>query len=231
MKRIGCFELRISLFNALGLAMATGVPTYLDPRLTSHILWQNRSYFLGYWVLVLAPFLFIGSIACFQYVRAWNARVWGPSTLLVFAGLGSLLNFRPEFPHANVTAWVLLFALASFGASLIHYLPVKDDFLKSSEIRKNLKVDKIKEMGALWRAFAVTVTATYAGLLIPWYAYYMTSTSRLVSEPTEALILKLCLCGEVAVFSLWMLVGPILESWSKAAVVSDLILHVPEDAA
>ena len=64
MKRIGCFELRISLFNALGLAMATGVPTYLDPLLKSHILWEGRSYFLGYWVLMLAPFLFIGSIAC-----------------------------------------------------------------------------------------------------------------------------------------------------------------------
>ena len=231
MKRIGCFELRISLFNALGLAMATGVPTYLDPLLKSHILWQNRSYFLGYWVLMLAPFLFIGSIACFRYVRAWNARVWGPSTLLVLAGVGSLLNFRPEFPHANVTAWVLLFALAGVGASLIHYLPVKDGFLKSSEIRKSLKVDKIKEMGALWRAFSVIFTATYAGLLIPWYSYYMTSTSHLVSVTGEALMLKLYLCGEVAYFSLWMFVGPIFESWSKTAAVSDLILRVPEDAA
>jgi hypothetical protein len=139
MNRIGHFEIRISLFNALGLAMATGVPTYLDARLTTHIFWGSRSYSLGYWVLLFTPLLFISSIACFRYVRAWTARVWVPSGLLVLAGLGSLLNFRPELPHVNVTAWVLLFALASVCASLIHYLPVQDSFLESPKIRTNLK--------------------------------------------------------------------------------------------
>lgn len=229
MNGISRFELRVSLFNAIGLAMAIGVPTYLDAWLTTHIWWGSRSYPLGFWVLLLAPLVFITSTVCFRYIRGWRARVWVPSTLVVVAGLVSLLNFRPEFPHVNIIAWVLLFAVASISASWIHYLPVQDTFLQSPKIRFESKVDKIKEMVALWRAFSITFTATYAGLLIPWYMYYLKSTPVLVSDPVEAWVLKLWMCGEVGIFSVWMFLGPILESWSRTATVSDLLLRLPEE--
>lgn len=231
MRGIGNFELRVAFFNAVGLSMATGVPTYLDARIKTNIVWPPRSYPLGFWILLLAPLLFLGSVLFFRYVRSWSARTWVPSALLVAVGLASLRNFYPEFPHLNVIAWVTFFAVASIGASWIHYLPTRDDFLESPELLMNLKIERVKEMVALWRTFAVTLTASYVGLLIPWYGYYMSSTSKLLSDPGEALLLKLTLCGEVAIFSFWMFLGPIFEAWSKTSVVSNLLLRIRGDAA
>ena len=51
-------HLTVSVFNALGYAIAVSVPTYLDPLLKSHVRYGARTYQAGYWpALISVPIL------------------------------------------------------------------------------------------------------------------------------------------------------------------------------
>ena len=97
------FVFRVSFFNALGAGFAVGIPTFVDRQLTTHVRYGARVYPLGYWVLFVAPIVFILTYLCMMKFTKHKGFVsWVPLGLVIFS---VLWNFKPEFPHMNVIDW------------------------------------------------------------------------------------------------------------------------------
>jgi hypothetical protein len=226
-KGVTPFEFRVAFFNALGACMAAGFSTYVDARLTTDIMWgKARHYPLGYWVMLVGPAIFLTTLPWFRKIASWKAKIWLPSIWAMFIGFLLLFNFFPTFPHVNVGGWIVMFAIASIVASWIHYAPVRFDYAGDHTISETARIERVKETVSLWRTVSITITAGYIALLVPWFAYLMTSTSKVVADPGEALLLMLMAGTEVSVFSIWVGLGTILESWRKAMSAADGLLQV-----
>jgi hypothetical protein len=226
MKNEKLFQIKLALFNTLGYCLVTFTSTFLDSRLTSHILWPQRTYPLGFWILMVGPLVFILTLICFKKVKSTITKIWLPSTTFAVIGFFSLLNFLPEFPHINVGGWILMYVIIGILTSWIHYTRIRDDYVTDSNISETARIERIKESVTSWRTLAVTFTAGYLSLLIPWCVYYIVSISKLVTNAKDSYLLKVFVYSEIFLFSIWVALGVLYESWQKANKSAELLLHI-----
>ena len=135
MTRDRAFEFGIALLNSLGFVCSTGMPTFVDGRLTSHIIYGARHYPLGYWVCLPAPVIGALTYMCLQKCKSARAKVVLPTAILVGAGVLTLPNFRPGFiPHMAVTLGITLCAVASLASCWIRFGSTSTEYLKEAAI-------------------------------------------------------------------------------------------------
>ena len=168
------FEFKIGFFNSLGFALAVGVPTFFDPLLKSHVRFGAREYFLGPWVLLISPLVFIVTYWCI--VKSSKHKYFFSWFPLAVSGIAVLWNFRPELPHANVTLWIIYYCVASFFASWIRYTPMDFNFVCDGSIHINARIERIKESISQWRTILISIATGFLALIVPWIAFVWLSS-------------------------------------------------------
>lgn len=220
------FILKIALLNALGFCLVVGATTFIDARLTSHVVFGARNYPLGFLICLGGPFIFLLScIAAFKNTSNWFKIVF-PTMILSVAGLASLPNFLPEFPHAGITAWLLGFCLLGLGSSWIHYFRIPCNWISDPRIGINLKIERVKEHVKLWRTVAISLAFGYLALLVPWSNIIWAIAPKIATKDEEIAMLSNLGFAEVVFVSIYVLVGPVWEAFRKAHDAADLFLEL-----
>jgi len=221
------YAIKIAAFNALGYCIATGVATYIDPKLTSHRMYGARPlYPLGFWILLVGPVVFGTNYWVLSRTSSIKQKTFLPAVLLLVITALSLPNFRPEWFHMGVVGWTFLFALTSVACSWIHYLPLTRTNLSKLEAKSDAKIAWVKETISLWRTVFISLTGAYLALLIPWFNYFLQSIPQLIPDENEARLLRCLLGGQLSIFSLFVFSGPLFEAMQKAREATDLLLEI-----
>ncbi len=217
------FALKISLFNSLGFMFAVGVPTLVDPLLKSHVAYGARHYFLGPWVLLFALLAFSGTFLIL--IKRKYFLSWLPIAVL---GTGLLWNFRPELPHGNVTFWTAIYCIASFVTSWIYCTTVDSSYITDKCIHRSARIERIKESINYWRTISIAIAAGYLAILVPWTNLLWTMTDKIVREPQDRFLLATISGVQLALFSIYVLAGPVTEAFLKTQTISDELLKIRE---
>lgn len=220
------FAIKIASFNTLGFCIATGIPTYLDPLLKTIGAYEPRQYPLGFWILLVGPSIFVSNYLCLKKLASLNLRIFLPGLILFFVGFISLVNFLPEFPHGNVSTWILLFTLTSIISSWIHYTSLKVERLNDNSIHQSARIEWVKETAAFWRSISIVVIGSYMGLLATWFMGNWDWVFKTVSDKEEQILMGLFLTIQIALFSIYVVFGPIFESLNKAKSIADMLLKI-----
>ena len=218
----------MAFFGAAGYGIATGVPTYVDPRLHSHIN-GAISYPLGLWVLVPIPFIF-GAI--------WLAetRIKNKLTRLVVTGacgsaLGilSLFNFWQKPFHLHVIQWSLLYGICGIITFVIRHSILTDSRLFEPSISRSARIERIKEYVQSWRTCAIALGGGYATLVITWVTFMERDTERFVLNVAERNFAVSVFQGEIWFYSLFVILGPITEAFRKMSEAGNLLYLIKEE--
>jgi hypothetical protein len=228
----GCrsFALKIAIFNSLGFCFALASTTYADARLLSHKIFGPRIYTYGYLLCLLAVPIFVATYRCLRSERPLLTSVLVPSLTIFVCGVIALFGFLPEFPHGNITVWVILYALASAIAIWIRYTPIPEDLPTAPSIPSSFKMDRLKEHVTLWRSISISITFGYIGLLFPWVNFIWEFPKHIVDTPTEVYLAGSVSVVALTIFSIYILAGVVSESFRKASTVADLMLKVTKDS-
>jgi len=224
------FAVKIALFNSLGFFVIAAGVTYVDARLTTHLVFGARHYPAGYPLSVIgAVIIFFITMFAILKPRSWKVKVVLPSLTLIIMDAISLPFFRPEFPHGGLAAWILYLAIASLFSCLIRFLPFEAnriDWLAASDIITEAKIERVKEYANLWRTIAVSITIGYLGVLIPWINFTWTQAPYIVKAPAEIFLLSQAGVAALAGLSMYVLFGIIYEAFRKAHVAAELLFQI-----
>ena len=91
----------LGLAHAIAFCIITGVITFVDARLTTHVAFRARNYPFGYWMSRASPAIFILTYLSYTRLRSFYARLFIPSGVLLAFGALSLPFFLPECPHTR----------------------------------------------------------------------------------------------------------------------------------
>jgi hypothetical protein len=225
------FDRRVAAFNAAGFALATGSVTFVDARLTSHVLFDRaREYPLGYWICGASVPILVGTLWGINRVRHWKWKIALPPLVLLVVGLCSLANFAPEVPHMGVLLWLLGYCLVSLLAGLLHYLPESPDWLQTQRIRWQLRVERAKESATLWRTVAISTTFGYVALLIPWTNSIWKLAPQIATKKDEVFLLSATNAMGIAFCSIYVLCAVVFVAFARARRTADLILKISDEA-
>lgn len=219
------FAIKISLFNSLGFMLAVGVPTFVDPLLKSHVAYAYgaRQYFLGPWVLLLPLFAFFGTYLIL--IKRRYLFSWFPIAIL---GAASLWNFGPELPHGNVALWTTIYCITSSVTSWIYCSKVDSSYITDESIHVSARIERIKESINYWRTISIAIAAGYLAILLPWISLLWTITDKFVLDHRERLLLATVWGVELALFSIYVLAGPVSEAFLKTQTISNDLLKIKE---
>lgn len=225
----GNFDLRIAFFTGGGYSATVFGATFVDSRLTSHVLFAPRHYPLGYWLCLVGIPISVCSFLSVRRSTKWRFKVAWPVTWLLLAGALSLLNFRPEFPHIGVSGWLMAYGLVAALASWIRYAPLQPGWLGDERIAASLKQERIKEIVTLWRTIAISLTFGYMALVVPWTSFIWNQANEVVKNPGEVFLLASVTVGGAICISLFVLSCLVYEAFRRASSAADLLLLLDID--
>jgi hypothetical protein len=158
--------------------------------------------------------------------QKWKLKAACPSLILAAFGLCSLPVFRPEMPHMGIIAWLFPYCFGSLFASWIHYLPAEPPWLNDTTINREMRLERIREAISLWRTLALSVTFAYVALLIPWSVFNWSFAPMIVTKKDEILLVGLGGEIELLIFSVYILLTLVYESFKKANDAADMLLKL-----
>lgn len=211
------FILKISIFNSIGCITATVVPTYLDPKLTSHIIYSKREYPFSYWVLLLSLFVFF--FTYFGMIKFDRYKLYFSFIPLIFFITLILIsgNFCPECLNSNVLMWSVVYTIASIITAGIH-------FLKFNET--NYNTEYIKGMISLWSVIMIALFSGYIAIIIPWVNLYIGTISKIIPNEMEQNISARLFYIQLGAFSIYMFWGPIYEAYARIIKLLDFLIKI-----
>lgn len=215
---------RISLFSSVGYLFATGYPTIIDPLLTTHVLYGARTYPLGYWIFLFAPLVYIPT-----YYLLKKKKYIISLLPLVIANALSLFNFFPEFPHAWIILLTVMYTAVAFISNSIHFANSDINYVFDISIDRIAKIERLKSSISLWRTIAISIGGGYLALLMPAATLCWSAASYIATKQNEIFILQMTGGSHLAIFSLYVLVAPVIESLSMAEKFADGLLLVQSD--
>jgi hypothetical protein len=222
------FSAKIAGFAAGGIALAAGLATFLDSRLTTHLLFGPREYPMGYWVLLIGPVLFFGMYFLSLLPKSTGKRIVLPLVFLLAVGCLSFLNFLPEFPHANVGVSLLLYFVGVTMSIWIRHSPLRTDYINETDIFVQARLERVKETVILWRTLLLSLSAGFLALLIPWFVFIWDVPAKIVTEPREQILLGFASGAQVSLFSLFFISCPLFETIRKYGAAADMLLRLKE---
>jgi hypothetical protein len=220
------FSVKVAAFNAAGFLLATLVPTYLDPKLTSEKVYGVRTYPLGYWIALVGPVVFAITFLCLTRIQGWKSRCAVHTALLTIVLGLCLLNFLPMFPHLHVVGWGIYFTIVSLVVTWIKYAPIELAGIEDIGIEPQARIERVKESVALWRTLALSLAVAYLAILVPWYMGIASCRVSEFAEARDQLAIMEVSTIDLIVLSAYVLLGPIYESFNKATEVAEMLLRV-----
>jgi hypothetical protein len=223
------FAIKTALFSSLGFSYITAGVTYVDARLTTHVVFGARYYSAGYWVgLIGGIVIFGGTLLGMRKTRSWKLQAALPGTLFVIVNVIALPFFRPEFPHMGMSSWTLQLAIVCFLSCAIHFSPLQRRNLVRRRASTAIKLERVKEYANLWRTIAISLTVGYIAVIIPWSNFIWSQPIHIVTNEKEAFLLIHSASIALAVLSLYMLFGVVYEAFLKAHRAADLMFCIKD---
>lgn len=222
------FAHRIALFNTLGYGFATGIPTYVDPLLKSHVRFGVRQYPLGFWVLLGCPVIYALTLALLRQTR-WRLPVAALSSApLLLCSLLAIWNFAPEFPHAAMVTIIAGHAVVGVVATSIHCRDYDKRSLADHSIACQARIEIAKETIGFWRMATMSIGVACFAAAIPLVDFTQRWNARFLTDPAEQHLLNGVLMLNIGVFSLYVVVGPFYEALKKANGAIALLSEIKE---
>jgi hypothetical protein len=221
------FAAKISVFNAVGFILCVVGITYVDARLTTHVVFGARTYTAGYYVAILGGIIILVTTYLTFFIRtSWSVKTCVPSGIVLFVGALSIPFFKPELPHAGLVVWVVLISVVSLLTCFIRLLPFSTSWLNTRDIVETARIERVKEYANLWRMISVSATFGTVALIVPWGQFVWTMPSYIVIADKEVFLLGQFGAGGVAVICIYALFGAVYESFHKAKLAADLLLLI-----
>jgi hypothetical protein len=221
------FAIKIALFNSIGFSYVTAGVTYVDARLTTHVVFGARHYRAGYAIAVFGGVLiFIGTMLAILKANSWKLKAALPAIIFAVINAIALPFFRPEFPHAGMSSWTLQLSLVCLISCMIHFLPFGTKQLTAGDVSAQIKMERVKEHANLWRTIAISLTVGYIAVIIPWSSFIWSQPAHIVTDATEAFLLSQSASIALAILSLYMLFGLVYEAFLKAHRAAELMFCI-----
>lgn len=225
-EKLDIFILKIALLNATGFCFISGITTFIDARLTSHVAFGSRHYPLGLNICWGGLLIFIVSSVAAHRDASDRFKMLFPTFVLLIVSIASLINFLPEFPHGGITGGVMACIICGLISSYIHYYAIPCKWISDIDISTNFKIERIKEYVVLWRTVAISLGFGYLALLVPWSSLIWMVSPRVAPKPDEAFLLTQISFAQPVFVSIYVLVGPVWEAFKKAHDAADLFLNL-----
>jgi hypothetical protein len=221
------FAVKIALFNLIGFSYVIASVTYVDARLTTHVVYGARHYRAGYPLAVIGGlFIFFSTMLAILKPASWKVKAALPAMIFAVMGVMALPFFGPEFPHQGMASWTLQLSLVCLLSCLAHFIPFSTEQLTATDISAQIKIERVKEHANLWRTIAISVTVGYIAVIIPWNNFIWSQPSHIVTNASEAFLLGQGAAIALAILSLYMLFGVIYEAFLKAHHAADLMFCI-----
>lgn len=218
-----------SLFMMLGYLTAVGIPLLIDPHQTSHILIkQARPYPHGWLSLLLTPVVGILTFATIQR-RSVRLRIAGPCVVLVACVVIALPVFTPGAPNQNLLMWGFLYGLASFISCWCRFRPEDTRFVEDASVLLDLRKERLKALIELWRAMTLGLGAGYLAISLSWIHFLWDSAPNILEDKGERLELATSQGAAVAVFSVFVVFGPVRECMNGWRRATELLTSLAPD--
>jgi len=229
-KQASQFAMRIAFCNALAYLEAVLIPSYIDPRLTSHVIWGARTYRWGYYTAVLTPIIFAVTYYALRRAKARGWRCFWSCSPLLAGELCALPFFRPEFPHGGIVTWPSVAALSSLVATWLRYSNTSLNYLADPEVPLEAKIEGIKSVLSAWQAVAIATCAGFLATLVPWAVAIQSNNKLMVLSREDQVLLNSFTILAMGTIAVIFLLGPIREVVAKVLMVADqfaLVRGVP----
>jgi hypothetical protein len=216
------FAVKIALFNSLGFFLLLTAITYVDARLTTHVVFHRaRIYPWGHTVAIVGGLsIFLGTFLSLARASSWKYQTVLPTIILWVVGAASLPFFLPEFPHAALTYWTIYLSIASLFSCGIHYWKHSAD---SQDLSERERIQEARQYTTLWRNVTVGLLLGYIAILVPSIIFLWTAIpSTYVTDPAEKVLLSQFQSWVITSFSLYVLFGVLYEALKKFMEATDL---------
>jgi hypothetical protein len=223
------FAIKTALLNAIGFSYITAGVTYVDARLTTHVVFGARYYWAGYSIAVIGGVIILGgTVLVILKSNSWKLKAALPATLFVIMIALALPFFRPEFPHMGMSSWMLQLSIACFLSCVIHFWPLGAEELTARKVSIQVKLERVKEHANLWRTISISLTVGYIAVIIPWSNFIWSQPIHIVTDEKEAFLLIHSASIALAILSLYMLLGVVYEAFLKAHRAADLMFCIED---
>lgn len=221
------FAGKIAFFNAVGFSTCAAAITYVDARLTTHVVHGVRDYPGGYAVAVIGGLIiFAITFAVLFSSASWLAKIGTPAVIVVLAGALATPYFQPEVPHAGLVEWLLQIAVLSLLTCFVHFWQAPTDRLRDEAINLTARIEWIKEHAVLWRTIAISTMLGVVALVVPWSQFVWKMPESIVTDSKEALLVGQFGALNIVVVCVYTLFGIIYESFLKASQTADNLLLI-----
>jgi len=218
------FTWRFSTAMLAGYLLATVPQVVLDRRFQSHVLYPHRTYPFAYLIAPIAIFVFIGTMVLALRIRARNRLL-----VLVPFILGCALSapiFKPEVPHGNLTFAGVVWTLIGMLTLWVHGARVTSPVQDGREVAPQACIEFIKEQTAFWKGIGYGLLAAFVGILVTLVQSLHAANAEFLSSRADLLLMARYINLEVALMSLFMLVGPLYEIALKILAAIHLLLEI-----
>ena len=206
----------IIFWNLIGYLLATVPPIVIDPKLTSHILFDPRKYSLGWLIIPISVILVITTYLVTRKKINSKARPIWVNLPFIVCLLLSLFIYFPEFPHGNLVfvgvAW-LLFSVTNV------YLQECKAIYKDIE-KEGLPIDVLieyyKQHIFFWRSVTIALIAGFFAVIITLTGKMQDNARLFLSKEDEIFLQILYVNIQLSVFSLYFFFGPVFAAFRKA---------------
>jgi hypothetical protein len=215
------FALRIAFCNSFAYLEAVLIPSYIDPQLTSHVIWGARTYRWGYYTAVLAPVIFLVTFRALRHANARGWRCFWSCSPLLAGELCALPFFGPEFPHGGIVTWPTVAALSSLIATWLRYSSTSLTYLSDPQVPLEAKIEGIKSALSAWQAVAIATCVGFFAILVPWAVAIQGNNRLMVTSPEDQVRLNSFTTLAMGTIAAIFLLGPIREVIAKVLMVAD----------
>jgi hypothetical protein len=219
---------KIAAFNSIGFIIAVSIPTYLDPLLTSDVVYGPRHYTMGYWVNLFAILVFFPTYVSIIKAKVnWQKYIFS-CLFLILCGTFVLWNFKPEFPHGNVVLCVIGYSVVSVVTVWIRYTPLHMEYVENNEIAVQARIEGIKSTLNIWKTITYALIANYLTILYYWLKSFQEFNGYVVTKQEEMVLLNISSEIKAGIFLLYVVIGPLKESLYKIWGISREFFKIKE---
>lgn len=224
------FAIKIALFNSILFSFVLAAVTFVDARLTTRFKFGPRPYRWGYAVSGVGGLLvLLGTSLALEKIPSarWKLKSAFPTAILLVVGAASLPFFRPdlEFPHMGITTWTVYLSVVSLLSCGIYFPKIPERLLQQN-LPVAIKIERVKQYAAHWRAIATAITLGYAAVLVPQAVFLYSQPATYVTDPSEKILLSSFSYSVFVGVLLYAAFGIVHGAFKKANEAADLLTKI-----